>query len=117
MSKVIGGAVAVLVALLVQAPPAFAESPKPASRPALNLRQEIRVAVAHVIRSAPARVQAASRDSVKNGVIIGAIIGGAYGAVVAAVSDGELSTSGKVGVLWTSAAMGAGLGWLIDWMR
>ena len=118
MSRVMSGAVGMLVALLVHAAPALAQSPKPSS-PAPNLRQEIRVAVAHVMRSAPARGQAPApaRDSVKNGVVIGAVIGGVYGAVFAALSGGELSTSGKVGVLWTSAAMGAGLGWLIDWMR
>ena len=97
--------------------PAFAESPK-ASSPALDLRHEIRVAVAHVMRMEPARVQppVPARDSVKNGVILGAIIGGAYGAVGAAFNDPELPTSGKVFVLWTSAAVGAGIGWLTDWL-
>ena len=118
MSRVMCAAFSVFVALLFQAAPAFAEPTTPSS-PAPNLRQEIRVAVAHVMRSAPVRAQppAPARDSVKNGVIIGASIGGAYGVFVTTIVGDELSTSGKVGVLWTSAAVGAGLGWLIDWLR
>ena len=116
MSRVMCGAVGVFVALLVYAAPASAQSPTP-SPPAPNLRQEIHVAVAHVMRSAPARVQAPARDSVKNGVIIGAIIGGAYAVVATIIIGDELSTSGKAGVLWQTTAVGAGIGWLIDWLR
>jgi hypothetical protein len=81
-------------------------SPSPLERPGLTWRRA--PGVRGTQPSAP------RRDSVRNGVLWGAAIGGAYGTFVAVKIGDELSTSGKVGVLWTSAAVGAGIGWLVD---
>jgi uncharacterized protein YcfJ len=113
-----------LTLCLATAPAAFATpvKPSPIVVPATSdgsrvpdLRREIRASVRATLPTA--HTQPAKRDSVKNGVIIGAVVGGVYGAVAAVISRDELSTSGTIGVVWTSAAVGAGIGWLIDWLK
>lgn len=61
--------------------------------------------------------QAASRDGLTNGILIGAAAGAAYGTLTSALLHAELGTGGVVGVLVSTTATGAGIGALIDWLR
>lgn len=54
-------------------------------------------------------------DNVKNGAIIGAIAGAAYGMIVVRETEDEILGS-RVGVALTTAATGALVGSLIDWV-
>jgi hypothetical protein len=67
------------------------------------------------------RVQTAKppRDSVKNGVLIGGAVGLGYGIGVAIALDhgGELGVERAIMLPLTTAAAGAGLGYLVDVLK
>jgi hypothetical protein len=57
-------------------------------------------------------------DSLRNGLLIGALAGGAYGVVVARLLHEELGgASGVAGVIATTTATGAAIGALVDALR
>jgi hypothetical protein len=62
--------------------------------------------------TAPAR-----RDSLWNGALIGAAIGGGYGAFVVAKLDHEVSPGQRASIVPVTVGIGAGVGILIDYLR